>query len=109
MVTQDRIRLRGLLRKSPVFAGLFYYWRTSVHHPCITTSETSTAERRYRKVAWRAYELQRQLPGLTGGEGVLESSFAGYQPASGTAPTRLRTTANPLNLGEYMMHLARRA
>jgi ribosomal protection tetracycline resistance protein len=48
------------------------------------------------------------LPGLTGGEGVLESSFAGYQPVSGDQPTRRRTTANPLNLGEYVMHLARR-
>ena len=58
--------------------------------------------------AARAHDLQRQLPGLTGGEGVLESSFAGYQPVSGDQPTRRRTTANPLNLGEYMMHLARR-
>ncbi len=46
--------------------------------------------------AARAHELRRQLPGLTGGEGVLESSFAGYQPMSGDQPTRLRTTANPL-------------
>jgi elongation factor G-like protein len=30
----------------------------------------------------RADELQRQLAGLTGGEGVLESTFAGYQPAA---------------------------
>jgi ribosomal protection tetracycline resistance protein len=29
--------------------------------------------------AVRVHELQRQLPVLTGGEGVLESSFAGYQ------------------------------
>ena len=29
--------------------------------------------------AARVNELQRQLPGLTGGEGVLESSFAGYR------------------------------
>ena len=41
--------------------------------------------------AARAHELQRQLPGLTGGEGVLESSFAGYQPVSGDPPTRRRT------------------
>ena len=53
--------------------------------------------------AARAQDLQRQIPGLTGGEGVLESSFGGYQPVSGAPPTRLRTTANPLNLGEYMM------
>ena len=58
--------------------------------------------------ASRAHDLQRQLPGLTGGEGVLESSFAGYQAVSGDQPTRRRTTANPLNLGEYVMHLARR-
>jgi ribosomal protection tetracycline resistance protein len=55
-----------------------------------------------------AHVLQRQLPRLTGGEGVLESGFAGYQPVSGDQPTRRRTTANPLNLDEYMMHLARR-
>jgi ribosomal protection tetracycline resistance protein len=59
--------------------------------------------------ATRAQELQRQLPRLTAGEGVLDSSFAGYQPAGGPAPTRRRTTANPLNRGEYMMQLARRA
>ncbi len=58
--------------------------------------------------AARAHDLQRQLPRLTGGEGVLESGFAGYQPVSGDQPTRRRTTANPLNLDEYMMHLARR-
>jgi ribosomal protection tetracycline resistance protein len=34
--------------------------------------------------ATRADELQRQLPGLTGGEGTAESTFAGYKPA----PTR---------------------
>ena len=33
----------------------------------------------------RADELQRQLPGLTGGEGVLESTFAGYQPVTGAS------------------------
>lgn len=59
--------------------------------------------------AARAHDLQRQLPGLTRGEGVLESSFEGYEPVSGDQPTRRRTTANPLNFDEYMMHLARRA
>jgi ribosomal protection tetracycline resistance protein len=58
--------------------------------------------------AARAQELQRQLPALTGGEGVLESDFAGYQPVSGTAPIGRRTTANPLNREEYLMHSARR-
>jgi ribosomal protection tetracycline resistance protein len=35
-----------------------------------------------------ADEVQRQLPGLTRGEGVVESSFAGYQPVNGEQPTR---------------------
>ena len=38
--------------------------------------------------AVRADELQRQLPGLTGGEGVLDTSFDGYQPVNGDPPTR---------------------
>jgi ribosomal protection tetracycline resistance protein len=38
--------------------------------------------------ATRAQELQRQLPGLTGGEGVLESTFAGYEPVAGAVPRR---------------------
>jgi ribosomal protection tetracycline resistance protein len=32
--------------------------------------------------------LQEQLPGLTGGEGVLEASFGGYEPVHGSFPTR---------------------
>jgi ribosomal protection tetracycline resistance protein len=38
--------------------------------------------------AARADELQRQLPAATGGEGVLESTFAGHHPVSGDPPTR---------------------
>jgi ribosomal protection tetracycline resistance protein len=33
-------------------------------------------------------ELQRQLSGLTSGEGVLESEFAGYRPVTGDPPIR---------------------
>jgi ribosomal protection tetracycline resistance protein len=58
--------------------------------------------------AARADDLQRELSGLTGGEGVLDSSFAGYQPVSGEQPTRPRTTANPLDLDDYMLQLAGR-
>jgi ribosomal protection tetracycline resistance protein len=32
--------------------------------------------------------LQHQLPDLTGGEGVLEATFDGYQPVRGRPPTR---------------------
>jgi ribosomal protection tetracycline resistance protein len=56
--------------------------------------------------AARVHELQRELPGLTGGEGVLESSFGGYRAVAGTAPARARTTASPLNREEYLMQLA---
>jgi ribosomal protection tetracycline resistance protein len=59
--------------------------------------------------AARAQDLQRQLSGLSGGEGVVETSFGGYRPVSGAPPTRRRTMANPLNRDEYMMQLARRA
>ena len=38
--------------------------------------------------AARIDELQRQLPGLTSGEGVLDSEFAGYRPVEGEPPTR---------------------
>jgi ribosomal protection tetracycline resistance protein len=32
--------------------------------------------------------LQEQLPGLTGGEGVLDAGFGGYQPVRGRGPSR---------------------
>jgi len=59
--------------------------------------------------AARARDLQRQLAGLTGGEGVLESKFEGYEPVAGEPPTRRRTTPNPLNLDEYLEHLSGRS
>ena len=55
--------------------------------------------------AARTQDLQRQLPGLTGGEGVVETSFGGYRPVRGASPTRGRTMANPLNRVEYMKQL----
>jgi ribosomal protection tetracycline resistance protein len=59
--------------------------------------------------AARVQDLQRQLPALTAGEGVLESEFAAYQAVTGAQPTRRRLSANPLNREEYLMHLAGRA
>ena len=58
--------------------------------------------------AARVRVVQSQLSELTSGEGVLESSFAGYEPVGGEPPTRRRTTANPLNLAEYVHELAGR-
>jgi ribosomal protection tetracycline resistance protein len=57
--------------------------------------------------ASRVQELRRQLPGLTGGEGVLDSEFAGYQPVTGEPPTRRRLTPDPRNLEEYLAHVGR--
>ena len=48
-------------------------------------------------------DVQRVLPALTRGEGVLESRLAGHEPVTGQAPTRRRTTPDPLNRGEYLM------
>ena len=50
--------------------------------------------------------LQRRLPAATNGDGVLESTFAGYQPVRGEPPTRRRTTPNPLNRQEYLAALS---
>jgi ribosomal protection tetracycline resistance protein len=57
--------------------------------------------------ASRVQELRRQLPGLTGGEGVLDSEFAGYQPVTGEPPMRKRLTPDPRNLAEYLAQVGR--
>jgi ribosomal protection tetracycline resistance protein len=57
--------------------------------------------------AARVQDLQRQLPGLTAGEGVLESTFDGYRPVRGDQPTRPRTTADPRHREEYLISLTR--
>jgi translation elongation factor EF-G len=62
-----------------------------------------------RGPAARAQDLQRQLPGLTSGEGAAEASFGGYRPVTGPPPARRRILADPLNREEYMMQLAGRA
>lgn len=42
--------------------------------------------------ASRVQILQRHLSGLTGGEGLAETAFAGYEKVAGDAPRRRRTT-----------------
>jgi ribosomal protection tetracycline resistance protein len=51
--------------------------------------------------------VEHQLPGLTRGDGGWESSFAGYVPVSGEAPTRTRIGPNPLNRAHYLADVAR--
>jgi ribosomal protection tetracycline resistance protein len=57
--------------------------------------------------AARVHELTRQLPSLTRGEGVLESSFERYEPVRGAAPTRPRTDDDPLDRTEYIRRVLR--
>jgi ribosomal protection tetracycline resistance protein len=58
--------------------------------------------------AARVNELQQLLPGLTHGEGALETAFAGYRAVTGPPPTRRRSDNNPLNRKEYLLHVQRR-
>ncbi|GHH00388.1 elongation factor G [Streptomyces lanatus] len=59
--------------------------------------------------AAHVHELEQQLPGLTRGEGELESAFDHYAPTPrGTLPERRRTDLNPLNRKEYLLNLTRR-
>jgi len=50
----------------------------------------------------QVHGLRQQIPPLTRGEGVLESSFDRYEPVHGPPPARPRTDDNPLNRDEYL-------
>lgn len=52
--------------------------------------------------AVRADSLRRQLPALTRGEGLLDSSFDHHEPVRGPIPSRPRTDHDPLNRKEYL-------
>ncbi|SFF33265.1 ribosomal protection tetracycline resistance protein [Streptomyces mirabilis] len=57
----------------------------------------------------RVHGLERQLPGLTRGEGELECTFDHYAPVlRGTVPDRPRTDLNPLDRKEYLLNVTRR-
>jgi ribosomal protection tetracycline resistance protein len=54
--------------------------------------------------AARVHQRTQRLPGLTRGEGVLESAFGHYQPV----PTRPRTGNDPLDRKRYLLRVRRR-
>jgi ribosomal protection tetracycline resistance protein len=58
--------------------------------------------------AARVHELERRLPGLTRGEGLLECAFDRYEPVRGEIPVRPRSDHNPLNRKEYLLQVTRR-
>jgi ribosomal protection tetracycline resistance protein len=58
--------------------------------------------------AARVHDLERALPGLTRGEGVVDTAFDRYRPVTGAPPRRARTDHNPLDRSEYLLHVTRR-
>jgi ribosomal protection tetracycline resistance protein len=58
--------------------------------------------------AGAVHGLGQRLPGLTSGEGVLESVFERHEPVTGPVPSRDRTDANPLDREAYLLSVVRR-
>ena len=56
----------------------------------------------------RVRQLQNRLPGLSMGEGILETRFGGYQPVGRDAPRRPRSTPSPLDRDAWLASLAKR-
>jgi ribosomal protection tetracycline resistance protein len=56
----------------------------------------------------RVRSMQNQLPGLSMGEGVLETRFGGYQPIGSDPPQRPRTSPSPLDRDAWLASLAKR-
>jgi len=51
-------------------------------------------------------DLQALIPGMTRGEGLLETEFSHYARVRGEFPTRPRTGLNPLNRGDYLRRVS---
>ena len=56
----------------------------------------------------RVRSLQHQMPGRTGGEGILEQRPGGYQPIGEDPPRRSRTRPSPLDRDAWLASLAKR-
>jgi ribosomal protection tetracycline resistance protein len=56
----------------------------------------------------RVRTLQHQLPGLSMGEGIIESRPGGYQPIGGDPPRRARSRPSPLERDAWLASLAKR-
>jgi ribosomal protection tetracycline resistance protein len=55
----------------------------------------------------RVRTLQHQLPGLSMGEGILETRPGGYQPIGDNPPTRPRSRPSPLDRDAWLASLAK--
>jgi ribosomal protection tetracycline resistance protein len=58
--------------------------------------------------AARVRSLQNQLPGLSLGEGVLETKMDGYQPVGDNPPRRERSLPSPLDRDAWLASLSKR-
>jgi ribosomal protection tetracycline resistance protein len=78
--------------------------------PLLTTTRGATCLVEGSIPASSIAPLQRELPGLTSGEGVLETSFDRYVAVRGGAghPSRRRTGTDPLDRKDYLLRVARR-
>lgn len=56
--------------------------------------------------AAKVQEVQKLMPGLTRGEGFIETNFSHYAPVVGEPPTRPRTDKNPLNRADYLRQVS---
>jgi ribosomal protection tetracycline resistance protein len=56
----------------------------------------------------RVRQLQNQIPGLSMGEGILESRPGGYQPIGNDPPRRERSSPSPLDRDAWLAWLAKR-
>ncbi|MET8246463.1 translation factor GTPase family protein [Streptomyces sp. NPDC005202] len=77
--------------------------------PQTTGTRGSTCVLQGAVPAAQVHALEQQLPGLTRGEGGMESAFDHYAPVTGgSVPERPRTDHNPLNREEYLLRVTRR-
>jgi ribosomal protection tetracycline resistance protein len=52
--------------------------------------------------------IQHRLPGLSMGEGIMETRPGGYQPIGDNPPTRPRSAPSPLDRDAWLASLAKR-
>jgi ribosomal protection tetracycline resistance protein len=78
----------------------------AVPHASTTAGSLGTIEGEIP--AARVHQLQRRLPGLSRGEGVLESTFDHHQPVRGPVLTRPRLGPDPSDRKEYLLRVERR-
>ncbi|MER7858613.1 translation factor GTPase family protein [Amycolatopsis japonica] len=76
--------------------------------PRTTLTKGGAAELEGEIPAAKTHEVHQLLPSATRGEGALETSFHGYRPVRGPAPSRSRTDHNPLDRKEYLLRVLRR-